>query len=396
MLVTVVGIGYVGLSTAAFWAEYARVKVLDIAQEKVTAVNAGRCPFNDPSLHNRLSDLRERGRGIVAEKNKAGSYADARMIIVAVPTNFDPKTDCFDTSTVEGVIADALSENPNAAIVLRSTVHAGFCAKLQKEYGITEFVYFPEFSREGSSMVDCLHPDRVVVGSDDSKTARKFCDLLKDAFAANREALPKIVVCRTGEAEAAKLFANTYLAMRVAFFNEVDSYALSKELDASKIIDAICLDKRIGNCYNNPSFGYGGYCLPKDAKALVGCFDEEVPNILVSAVDCSNQARKDYLVNVIATANPICVGVYRLAMKSHSDNSRNSSVFDIIDGLVARGFDMIIFEPTMHGSLYNCVPITGDLSLLLTQCDIIIANRASEELCGYGGVIFTRDLFHRD
>lgn len=396
MRVTVVGIGYVGLATAAFWAANNQVKILDIVQEKIDQVNRDECPFWDEELDKRLKTLRRNGNAIIAEKNGAGSYKDSDAVIIAVPTNFDDSTGIFDTTIVEQTIDDAHKECPNATIIIRSTVQVGFCSSIANAHKGIDLVYSPEFLREGQSMRDSLQPNRVVVGAIDYKLARRYIDRLKDTFAANGESSPEVLLCSTAEAETAKLFSNAYLALRIAYFNELDSFALDKGIEASRVIRAVCCDERIGDYYNNPSFGYGGYCLPKDAKALLSCYGESVPNEIVSSAIASNSSRSTFLAQAILKRKPARVGIYRLSMKANSDNSRNSAVYNLIDELRKSDLPILIYEPSMHGSEYNGIPITGSLQELFNSCDAIIANRVSEELRPYRGRIFTRDIFHRD
>lgn len=395
MRISVVGIGYVGLPTAALWASCHDVVVLDIVPDKVQAVNQGRCPFADAELQERLSNLRAQGQPLKAEINSPGSLEGSDIVFVATPTDYDENLQQFNVGSIEDVLKRVSCDCPQATVVIRSTMQPGSTDALAEEYGISKMLYCPEFLREGSSFHDCLHPNRLVVGSNDESTAEWYSGLLNETYAAQGKPLPPIFVCSVKEAEAVKLFSNTYLAARVAFFNELDSYALNERLDAQRIIQAVCADSRIGNSYNNPSFGYGGYCLPKDSKALL-CSVGNAPHDLIAGVVASNASRKQYLADEVAKLSPTRVGVHRLTAKYGSDNLRSSAMADVVEALVERGIDVLVYEPMLNSRSYHGASVTDNLKSLLESCDIILANRHSVDLEDFKGAVFTRDLFTRD
>ena len=395
MRITVVGIGYVGLATAALWAAQHDVCVLDIVPDKVDAVNQGRCPFADGALQDRLTTLRLEGRPLRAALNRPGAMVGSEIVFIATPTNYEEGLRRFDIRSIQDTMAGIMRDCPEATVVIRSTMQPGMSNDIMAAFGTTRLLYCPEFLREGTSLEDCLRPSRLVVGANDAGLSTWYCKQLEQLYAGQNESVPPIIECTTMEAEAAKLFANTYLAARVAFFNELDSYALDQGLDASRIIAAISADTRIGNYYNNPSFGYGGYCLPKDSKALLHSM-EDTPHELIAATVASNDSRKRFLAERVMATAPACVGVHRLVAKYGSDNLRSSAMAGVVEALVELGANVLVYEPMLHSRSYHGADVTDDLNKLLETCDVIIANRHSEELEGFGGTVFTRDLYTRD
>lgn len=396
MRVSVVGIGYVGLATATMWAAKHDVTVVDVIQSKVDAVNNLKSPFDDTLINERLADLARNGHQLKAAFNGQGALAQAELVFIGVPTNYDDNAKGFDTRIAEGVFAQIAAECPQALVVLRSTVQPGTTEALAAKHGLANVLYCPEFLREGCSLEDCLKPNRVVVGANDHALSIRYRALLEGVYEANGEEKPPVVECSLAEAEAAKLFANAYLATRVAFFNELDSFALHHGLDASKIIETVCLDERIGPHYNNPSFGYGGYCLPKDTKALLHSFGDDVPHDLIAATVAANESRKNDLVDDVVAHHPERVGVYRLVAKHGSDNLRNSALSDIVELLVERGVQTLVYEPLLADSTFKGAPVTHDLAEFFASCDLVVANRMTDDLTRYEGTLFTRDLYHRD
>jgi len=396
MRVSVVGIGYVGLATATMWAAKHDVTVVDVIQSKVDAVNNLKSPFDDTLINERLADLARNGHQLKAAFNGQGALAQAELVFIGVPTNYDDNAKGFDTRIAEGVFAQIAAECSQALVVLRSTVQPGTTEALAAKHGLANVLYCPEFLREGCSLEDCLKPNRVVVGANDHALSIRYRALLEDVYEANGEEKPPVVECSLAEAEAAKLFANAYLATRVAFFNELDSFALHHGLDASKIIETVCLDERIGPHYNNPSFGYGGYCLPKDTKALLHSFGDDVPHDLIAATVAANESRKNDLVDDVVAHHPERVGVYRLVAKHGSDSLRNSALSDIVELLVERGVQTLVYEPLLADSTFKGAPVTHDLAEFFASCDLVVANRMTDDLTRYEGTLFTRDLYHRD
>ena len=383
--ITVVGSGYVGMSLSVLLAQHNGVTVLDIDAERVCRINNKQSTVADTEIELFLA---EKSLSLVATLDKQVAYQGASFIIVATPTNYDSDTNRFDTSSVDTVVEDALSLNKEALVIIKSTIPVGHTKLLQEKFKTDRVIFSPEFLREGQALKDNLYPSRIIIGSQ-CKAGAEFAYLLKQG--ADKESIETLFI-RSTEAEAVKLFANTYLAMRVSFFNELDSYSLAHELDTKNIINGVCLDERIGVGYNNPSFGYGGYCLPKDTKQLLANY-EQVPQTLIEAIVSSNTTRKDFVANEIIKMNPKIVGFYRLTMKEGSDNFRSSAIQGVMKRIKAKGIQVVVYEPSFGEDDFFGSKILNDVNEFILKSDIIVANRLSDELRYVQQKIFTRDIF---